>query len=270
MVTPAFVRRIIDRAAGSMMGLGKPKVEYSLDKYADHTFEAVALLLVDAHETKYDLVSLMWAAMEEVRLAATQQQEAATCPICEKNALRAKVESLERMIAGKDEALRTLGHERQFPGKLCFCETASAVAYCVGQPPMQNRQHLPLPIHRQRLRQAGGGSGAIRRGSCYLFRTASPIARSTTIHGGYEGGRIRAQTYGGAGMRITMQILSGGRWNDVSTRAHTPLGFRRVYQSFLRDNLTIRSNEPVVAYRIITIHEEHFGKDWLKERSYGA
>lgn len=51
------------------MSLENPEKEraYDLSKHATpHTFEDVAILLVSAHSAKYDLISLMTAAMEEM------------------------------------------------------------------------------------------------------------------------------------------------------------------------------------------------------------
>lgn len=59
-----FVDHIVQRAQNSMMGLGDPKSTYSLKHYGSD-FESVALILVNAHTAKYDLTSLMLAAMEE-------------------------------------------------------------------------------------------------------------------------------------------------------------------------------------------------------------
>lgn len=75
-----FVDRIVARAQNSMMSLGDPKESnikpYDLANYSDpQTFENVAILLVSAHDAKYDLVSLMRAAMEETRAAALAEHE---------------------------------------------------------------------------------------------------------------------------------------------------------------------------------------------------
>jgi hypothetical protein len=70
LVSQRFVDRIITRAQNSMMSLGEPKntniKPYDLANYVHPDFESVAIMLVGAHEDKYDLVSLMCAAMEEV------------------------------------------------------------------------------------------------------------------------------------------------------------------------------------------------------------
>lgn len=63
--TQRFVDKIVARAQNSAMGLGDPKTTYDLSQYENPSLESVALLLVNAHVDKYDLVSLMAAAMEE-------------------------------------------------------------------------------------------------------------------------------------------------------------------------------------------------------------
>lgn len=61
--------RIVARAQNSAMGLCDPEEgkTYSLAAYEDKGFESIALVLVGAHYSKYDLVSLFCAAMEEVK-----------------------------------------------------------------------------------------------------------------------------------------------------------------------------------------------------------
>lgn len=74
IIDQRFVDRIITRAQNSLMGLDAPDKPnaYDLSNYSEpHTIENVALLLVGAHFSKYDLVSLMAAAMEEVQLSAS-------------------------------------------------------------------------------------------------------------------------------------------------------------------------------------------------------
>jgi hypothetical protein len=73
VIDQRFVDRVIARAQNSAMGLGDPKNDrsYSLDAYASKDLESLALLLISAHETKYDLVSLAAAAFEEIREAST-------------------------------------------------------------------------------------------------------------------------------------------------------------------------------------------------------
>jgi len=64
-----LVDKIVARAQNSATGLGDPEKgrhSYDLSQYANPTLESVALLLVSAHTEKFDLVSLMAAAMEEV------------------------------------------------------------------------------------------------------------------------------------------------------------------------------------------------------------
>lgn len=72
-----FIDRIVARAQNSMMSLGASETSYDLSKYDHPNFESAAILLVTAHHDKYDLVSLMCAAMEEVwnRRAGIQASE---------------------------------------------------------------------------------------------------------------------------------------------------------------------------------------------------
>jgi hypothetical protein len=63
-----LIDRIVARAQNSAMGLGEPKsnASYSLAPYEQKDFETLALLLISAHVDKYDLVSLVKAAFEEL------------------------------------------------------------------------------------------------------------------------------------------------------------------------------------------------------------
>lgn len=64
-----LVDKIVARAQNSATGLGDPvkgRHSYDLSRYSNPTLESVAHLLVSAHTGKYELVSLMAAAMEEV------------------------------------------------------------------------------------------------------------------------------------------------------------------------------------------------------------
>lgn len=68
-VDQRFVDRIVARAQNSMTGLGDPEKgerSYDLSKHANPDLESVAILIVSAHHAKYDLISLMLAAMQEV------------------------------------------------------------------------------------------------------------------------------------------------------------------------------------------------------------
>jgi hypothetical protein len=68
IVKQELINKIIARARSSNYGLDKPEKSdrYSLDMYQDKTLESLALHLVDQHTGKYELVSLMFAAMEEL------------------------------------------------------------------------------------------------------------------------------------------------------------------------------------------------------------
>lgn len=57
-------------------------------------------------------------------------------------------------------------------------------------------------------------------------------------------------------MNKTMQILEGGHWLDVHTRARTDEGMRRVYRQMCRE----KPQGPPYGFRIITVHEEHLGR----------
>jgi len=64
-----LVDKIVARAQNSATGLGDPEKghrSYDLSQYSNPTLESVAHLLVSAHTGKYELVSLMVSAMEEV------------------------------------------------------------------------------------------------------------------------------------------------------------------------------------------------------------
>lgn len=66
------VDHIVARAQNSFSGLGEPdkgKGSYDLSQYAHPQFYELALLLVSAHHDKYDIVSIVAAALEEVHLA---------------------------------------------------------------------------------------------------------------------------------------------------------------------------------------------------------
>lgn len=69
-VTQELINKIIHRARASNYRLDKPEKSdrYSLDMYEQKNLESLALHLVDQHTGKYELVSLMFAAMEELYL----------------------------------------------------------------------------------------------------------------------------------------------------------------------------------------------------------
>lgn len=99
-VNQRFVDRIVARAQNSMMGLGDPKQSnvgaYDLSNYADANYESVALLLVSAHEPKYDLVALMCAAMEEVAAEFEQERRGALDQAKQARASRHAQEKISR------------------------------------------------------------------------------------------------------------------------------------------------------------------------------
>ena len=68
-ITQDMVDEIVRRAKASAMGLGKPeKGEHSYDfsAYGTKDFGDLALMLVSAHFEKYDIVSIVAAALEVV------------------------------------------------------------------------------------------------------------------------------------------------------------------------------------------------------------
>ena len=67
---------IIARAHRSPIGLGEPikKDAYNIAHYERQDLQALALLLVSAHEAKYDLVSVFAAALEEVAVKSDSRK----------------------------------------------------------------------------------------------------------------------------------------------------------------------------------------------------
>lgn len=67
-ITQDLVDRIVARAKASPFGLGDPipGKTYNLSLYSP-TVESLAMMLVGAHHDKYDLVSIMAAAIAEVQ-----------------------------------------------------------------------------------------------------------------------------------------------------------------------------------------------------------
>lgn len=74
IVTQDLVNEIIRRAKGSHWGLGKAKCSTSLDQYAEQNTDALALLMVNGWEAKYDLVSLFAAAVSVIEEKAANDR----------------------------------------------------------------------------------------------------------------------------------------------------------------------------------------------------
>ena len=79
VVTQDLVNEIITRAKASRWGLDDAKCETSLAHYADEDEHALAMILVNGWEAKYDLVSLFAAAIAVVNEKA-QNKQAETPP----------------------------------------------------------------------------------------------------------------------------------------------------------------------------------------------
>lgn len=63
----ALIKRIIERAKESNYGLhDEGKSPLTFEQYAQQDFDSLALILVNAFESKYDLVSIFRAAMQEI------------------------------------------------------------------------------------------------------------------------------------------------------------------------------------------------------------
>lgn len=69
-ITQRTVDQIVARAQNSAMGLGDPdkgRCSYDLKQYAEpHGAQELAMLFVSAHFAKWDIISLMTAALEVV------------------------------------------------------------------------------------------------------------------------------------------------------------------------------------------------------------
>lgn len=68
-ITQRTVERIVARAQNSDFGLDdpdKPSGCYRIAHYEPQDLRALAMLIVSAHHAKYDLISIVWAALEEV------------------------------------------------------------------------------------------------------------------------------------------------------------------------------------------------------------
>lgn len=83
-ITQEIVDEIVQRARLSTMGLGDPEKgsgSYDISKYDPPNLETLALMLVSAHTAKYDIVSVMAAALEVV--TEKLQARAGICPHCD-------------------------------------------------------------------------------------------------------------------------------------------------------------------------------------------
>lgn len=74
VVTQDLVNEIIARAKASRWGLDDAKCETSLAHYADEDEHALAMILVNGWEAKYDLVSLFSAAIAVVNEKAQNEK----------------------------------------------------------------------------------------------------------------------------------------------------------------------------------------------------
>lgn len=156
-----FVDRIIARAQKCAMGLGEPKSGYDLNTYADASLESVALLLINSHEEKYDLVSLVWAAMEEVAAIALQ----------ELSALRTRAESAE---VERDTATEALMRYHQMfaasPGPIpadpATLLTQFSEAKCVCGKPLKEHQES---LHYCPMEDSGDVN------QCFVFQDSDDL-----------------------------------------------------------------------------------------------
>lgn len=76
-VTQAMVDAIIERAKASNCGLEEPDKgpgSYDISQYAPQSLHSLAIMLVSAHHSKWDIISVMTAALEEI--ATPTQPEA--------------------------------------------------------------------------------------------------------------------------------------------------------------------------------------------------
>lgn len=116
-----FVDRVIARAKNSDYGLGEAETHKAnvlrIDQYDPEDLQALALLLVNAYTAKYDLVSVFYAALQE--LEAQNQSQLSTLKATAQNnysamklnaerglALEMELTSLKAILEKKDEALR--------------------------------------------------------------------------------------------------------------------------------------------------------------------
>jgi hypothetical protein len=73
-VTERLVRKIVERARASEIGLHEPEASLELGQYAQHNKESLALMLVSAWTEKYDLVSIFAAAMSVIEEEAQNEK----------------------------------------------------------------------------------------------------------------------------------------------------------------------------------------------------
>ena len=72
-VTERLVKKILDRARESDMGLNTAEASIEIGQYAQHNLESLALMLVSAWHEKYDLVSVFAAAMSVIEEEAQNE-----------------------------------------------------------------------------------------------------------------------------------------------------------------------------------------------------
>jgi hypothetical protein len=66
-VTQELVDRIIDRAKKSQFGLeDEPHTSLNIERYEPRDLSALSMILVGAFHSKYDLISVMNAALETI------------------------------------------------------------------------------------------------------------------------------------------------------------------------------------------------------------
>lgn len=69
VVTQEMVDAIVKRAKASECGLEEPDKgadSYKIDQYSPQSLHSLAIMLVSAHFSKWDIISVMTAALEEV------------------------------------------------------------------------------------------------------------------------------------------------------------------------------------------------------------
>jgi len=74
-VTQEFVDKIIARARASQFGLDKGQGHNQIDQYADPDLNALGMLLINGWDAKYDLISVVVAALEMVEEEAGKKQK---------------------------------------------------------------------------------------------------------------------------------------------------------------------------------------------------
>jgi hypothetical protein len=112
IIDQALINRIVNRAIASNLGLSDaPKSELSFQNYSQQDIESLALILVDAYQSKYDLVSIFGAAMKEIELSAIQSATAADKKEIENHGKT--LLDLDAMQKERDAALKCVGVLRE-------------------------------------------------------------------------------------------------------------------------------------------------------------